>query len=178
MSEILIRKIDRAHTADIRLKNEPFACTGRLLPTYADGKWNWSVQYTDAPQWECFPEENYDFAQMEQDHIFLGAYKEDVCIGLAVLQHQWHKYLYLVDLKVATSARRQGIGRALMEEASACAHNLGYRGLWAICQDNNLSACLFYLGCGFQIGGLDTHVYIGTKQEDKADIHLYRDCTA
>ena len=36
--------------------------------------------------------------------------------------------------------------------------------------DNNLSACLFYIKTGFKIGGLDTNVYKGTKQEGKADI--------
>ena len=42
-------------------------------------------------------------------------------------------------------------------------------------QDNNLSACLFYLKTGFRIGGLDTEGYNGTTQEGKADISFYRD---
>ena len=42
-------------------------------------------------------------------------------------------------------------------------------------QDNNLSACLFYLKAGFRIGGLDTEGYNGTSQEGKADITMYRD---
>lgn len=48
-------------------------------------------------------------------------------------------------------------------------------GLWTIGQDNNLAACLFYVNNGFRIGGLDTDVYIGTKQEGKADIYFYKD---
>lgn len=40
---------------------------------------------------------------------------------------------------------------------------------------NNLAACLFYIKCGFAIGGLDTNVYKGTKQEGKADIYFYLD---
>ena len=43
-------------------------------------------------------------------------------------------------------------------------------------QDNNLSACLFYLKNGFRIGGLDTEVYGGTNQEGKADILFYTEC--
>ena len=38
---------------------------------------------------------------------------------------------------------------------------------------NNLNACLFYIGCGFEIGGLNTRVYEGTKQEGKSDIYFY-----
>ena len=38
-----------------------------------------------------------------------------------------------------------------MEEA----RNQGMRGVYTIGQDNNLSACLFYLKQGFEIGGFD-----------------------
>lgn len=33
----------------------------------------------------------------------------------------------------------------------------------------------FYLKCGFEIGGLNTHVYRGTSQENKKDIFFYID---
>ena len=49
-------------------------------------------------------------------------------------------------------------------------------GLYTIGQDNNLNACLFYLSCGFQIGGFDNKVYKGTSQEGKSDILFYLDC--
>lgn len=51
------------------------------------------------------------------------------------------------------------------------AHN--YSGIYTQGQDNNLFACLFYIKTGFHIGGLDTNVYKGTKQEGKADILFY-----
>ena len=51
----------------------------------------------------------------------------------------------------------------------------GYRGIYTQGQDNNLGACLFYLKCGFAIGGLDTRVYTGTSQEGKRDIIFYLD---
>lgn len=38
-----------------------------------------------------------------------------------------------------------------------------------------MDACLFYLRYGFHIGGLDTEVYRGTRQEGKADILFYID---
>ena len=38
-----------------------------------------------------------------------------------------------------------------------------------------VGACLFYLKNGFVIGGLDTHVYVGTSQEEKSDILFYLD---
>lgn len=65
-----------------------------------------------------------------------------------------------------------------MEKAGELALAAGYRGVYTIAQDNNLAACLFYLKAGFAIGGLDTQVYQGTKQEGKADIVFYWDCRA
>ncbi|HNX16683.1 MAG TPA: GNAT family N-acetyltransferase, partial [Bacilli bacterium] len=49
---------------------------------------------------------------------------------------------------------------------------------YTIAQDNNLSACLFYLNNGFRIGGLDTEIYKGTPQEGKSDIFFYKDCSS
>lgn len=64
----------------------------------------------------------------------------------------------------------------LIQAASAVARESGYRGLYTQGQDDNPGACLFYLSAGFEIGGLDTHVYRGTAQEGKADVLFYRDC--
>ena len=35
----------------------------------------------------------------------------------------------------------------------------GYAVLYTVGQNNNLNACLFYLACGFEIGGLDSKIY-------------------
>lgn len=97
------------------------------------------------------------------------------CIGLAILQKQWHKYLYLYDLKVNRSYRGQHIAARMVDVSCTYAKEHGYRGVWTIGQNNNLAACLFYVNHGFRIGGLDTDVYLGTSQEGKADIYFYRD---
>ena len=83
--------------------------------------------------------------------------------------------MYLYDLKVNREYRGRGVGRQLVEAAKAAAAEAGYRGIYTIGQDNNLAACLFYIRNGFRIGGLDTEVYKGTKQEGKADIIFYLD---
>jgi len=65
-----------------------------------------------------------------------------------------------------------------MDKAMDIAKEEGYIGLYTIAQDNNLSACLFYLNNGFRIGGLDTEIYKGTPQEGKSDIFFYKDCSS
>ena len=172
---VSVREIDVEHSADIRLENEPFALEGQLCVSRSEKKWAYRVQRFDTPGEMTFPNENYDFVAMEKEHIFLGAYEGETCVGLAVLRHSWNRYLYLLDLKVASRMRGRGVGRRLIEEAARIALACGYRGVSAIAQDNNLGACLFYLRCGFAIGGLDTRVYTGTGQEGKSDIIFYLD---
>ncbi len=105
----------------------------------------------------------------------MGAYDGGACIGLAVLKDAWFNYMYLDDLKISGRYRGKGAAKALVEKAKEVALARGYRGIYTIGQDNNLSACKFYLKTGFQIGGFDNHVYKGTSQEGKADIIFYLD---
>ena len=149
-----------------------------MLPCYRDRQWSYTVERFAEETEMCFPDEGYDFGEMSRDCVFLGAYDGNRCVGLAVLQKGFFRYLYLYDLKVDRAYRGQGVGRMLIEQAKALALQTGARGLWTVGQDNNLAACLFYLRAGFRIGGLDTELYKGTAQEGKADIHFYLDCEA
>ncbi len=122
-----------------------------------------------------FPDENYDYDSMAENSIFVGAYEGENCVGLAIYQHSWNKYLYLYDLKVKAAYRGQRIGEQLIGAGRELARENGYRGLHTVGQDNNLGACSFYVRCGFEIGGMDSRVYRGTAQEGKSDILFYLD---
>lgn len=174
---IEIKVIDREHRQDINLSNEPFALWGQMIPSYRDQKWDYELEHfpPENVREMCFPDENYDYDAMCQNTTFLGAYEGDVCVGLAIFQDAFFKYWYLYDLKVNRDFRGQGVASALMEKAKELALEKGYRGIYTQGQDNNPSACLFYLKAGFRIGGLDTEVYKGTNQEGKADILFYLD---
>lgn len=169
--------IDVQHKEDINIKNEPFPLWGRMVPSYDGENWSYSVREFSPEERDemCFPDENYDFDEMSRNSVFVGAYDGEACVGLAILQEGFFKYMYLYDLKVCAARRGQGVATALMEQAKKIATERGYRGIYTIGQDNNLSACLFYLKAGFRIGGLDTEVYKGTKQEGKRDILFYLD---
>lgn len=172
---ITIKIIDKEHKADINIKNEPFKLFGRMIPSYTDEKWTYEVErLTEEEITEmCFPNENYDYYGLAKNHIFVGAYDGDRCIGLAILRHNWRKFMYLYDLKVNADYRGKHIGKMLIEKSKELALDHGYRGLYTQGQDNNLAACLFYINNGFAIGGLDTKVYTGTSQEGKKDIIFY-----
>ena len=147
---ITIRRVGADRAGDIRLPNEPFPLRGRLRVRYADGVFSWAAETwpEDRVTYQTFPEEDYE--------------------------KPWNRWLYLSDLKVCREVRRMGAARRLLEEGMAIAREEGYQGVSTIFQDNNLNAALFYLRTGFQIGGLDTRAYDGTKQAGKSDILLYR----
>lgn len=172
---ITVRIIDREHKADINIKNESFILYGLMLPSYNNGKWAHTVinlppeNHTEM----SFPDENYDYDKMSEDHIFIGAYDGEKCVGLAIMRQDFFRYMYLYDLKVNSSYRRQGIGAMLIDKCKEVASQHGYCGVYTQGQDNNLGACQFYLKCGFEIGGINTHVYKGTSQENKKDIFFY-----
>lgn len=174
---IEVKIIDSEHKKDINIPNEPFELFGRMAVSRADGEWTWElIRFAPENVAEmCFPDENYDFEAMGES-AFLGAYDGEKCVGLAILQPGFFKYMYLYDLKVARAYRGQGVGKMLIGRAKALASECGYRGIYTQGQDNNPGACLFYLGAGFYIGGLDTNVYRHTSQEGKSDVIFYCDC--
>ncbi len=174
---ITVRIIDREHQDDIRIKNEPFRLFGRMVPSYVNEAWSYTVERFPESEISqmCFPDENYDYDELAKNSIFVGAYDGETCIGLAILQHEWHRFLYLYDLKINADYRGKRIGTMLIDRSKEIAAQQGYRGIYTQGQDNNLAACLFYLKNGFVIGGLNTHVYTGTSQEGKKDILFYFD---
>lgn len=175
MSTIEIRLIDESCKADLNLPNQPFPLFGRMIPSYTNEAWDYTTAAFEHVEEMCFPDEHYRYEDMAPDHLLLGAYDGDQCVGLAILRDGFFKYMYLHDLKVNREYRRQGVAKALLEKAAAAAKERGFQGIYTQGQDNNLGACLFYLSKGFVIGGLDTKVYQGTPQEGKKDIFFYWD---
>lgn len=170
---IEIRKLDQSMESDLRLKNEPFSMPGRFIPALQDGVWSYRTELYAQPGEMAFPDEAYDFDELEKDSVMLGAYDGETCVGLAIYQKPFFRYLYLYDLKVSAAYRGKGVGRAFIAAGKALAREMGYVGIYTQAQDNNLNACLFYLKMGFVIGGFDNRLYDGTKQAGKADVLFY-----
>ncbi|MCD8106506.1 MAG: GNAT family N-acetyltransferase [Oscillospiraceae bacterium] len=171
---IEIHKITVENKSDINLKNDPFRLIGRLIVERRDGKWTYREELL--PETEIsemvFPDENYVYEEMP-DYVFLGAYENDVCIGVAILTPHFTRRLYLEDLKVSRNARGKGVGKLLIKACKTYAVEQGFKGVCTVGQDDNLIACRLYLSTGFKIGGLDTEIYEGTKQAGKADVWFY-----
>ena len=170
-----IRIINENFEKDINIPNQPFKIRGRLLVSFVNNKWEYKEEVfkEDKVKEMTFPDENYDFEKMN-DYVFIGAYENNTCIGLAILIETFNSCLFLYDLKVNKLMRGKGVGKKLIDYSYKYALDHNYPGLHTIAQDNNLDACLFYLSCGFEIGGLDTKTYEKTKQAGKYDIYFYK----
>lgn len=174
---IEIKRITDATKHDINIPNEPFILWGKMIPTYDGNKWAYTTEkFEDNKVSEMvFPDENYDF-DAQKSSFFVGAYNEDgKCIGLAIYKRDWFRYLYLDDLKVSKDYRGQGVAALLLDEGKKITVENGYRGIYTVGQDNNLSACLFYIKSGFIIGGFNTQIYAGTNQAEKSNVYFYLD---
>lgn len=172
---IKVKRITKENAQDLNLPNESFSMPGKCIPQLHDGVWSYRTELFETPRSMVFPDEDYDFEETDQKGIIFGAYENGKCIGVAIYEDYWLKYMYLSDLKVNAAARGKGVGKALIRAGLEAAKKRGYRGLYTIAQDDNLNACLFYLGAGFAIGGFDNRAYGGTSQAHKADILFYLD---
>lgn len=170
-----IKLIDKKRAYDINIPNEPFLLRGKLIVEFKNNNWSYKEVLFNKEEIKemAFPNENYDFDKMK-DYVFIGAYENDICIGLAILTETINSFLYLYDLKVNKNMRGKGVGKKLIEYSYKYALDHKHPGLFTIAQDNNLDACLFYLACGFEIGGIDTKSYEKTKQKGKYDIYFYK----
>lgn len=172
---LIIKQIHEDSSKDINIMNEPFNIFGKLVPEYTNEKWHYSVIEKEEKKQMCFPDENYNFTEMKKEYLFVGAYHNEKCIGLAIFKKDFFKYLYLYDLKVKSDYRKEGVATKLIDYGKELARSFNSIGIYTQAQDNNLAACLFYLRVGFTIGGLDTNLYKGTPQADKKDIIFYLD---
>lgn len=172
---ITYRKITKETEKDLQIPNEPFDIFGRLIVKRSADEWSYETEMFEKVETMRFPDENYTFEAIDGKGFAVGAYDGDKCVGLAIFEHNWNKYLYLMDLKVSGDYRKKGIAGQLLKAGQELAKELDYRGIYTVGQDNNLAACKFYLKSGFVIGGFNTMDYRHTSQQDKADVYFYLD---
>lgn len=149
---------------DINLPNEPFKIWGQMIPSLENGKWDYTIKRFEQTSTQCFPNENYDY---DDNAIYLGAYEGEKCIGLAILQKDMFKYLYLDDLKVNSAYRKHGIGSKLIAACMNEAKKRKMQGIYTIGQDNNLSACLFYLKMVLKLAALTIVITVAHHKKTK-----------
>lgn len=120
------------------------------------------------------------FAALDRTDIFVSAVVDERVIGyLMVLAPEWASSVpepaaEITDLAVDRSARRGGVGRALVEAATDWARGRSFRALWVEPRADNAAAIEFYLSLGFRISGFNDRLYANDDDEPgKPTIYMH-----
>jgi ribosomal protein S18 acetylase RimI-like enzyme len=97
------------------------------------------------------------------DQRALGAYLNGALVGMAVVVREdrikTRHRANLYSLYVAPEARREGVGRALVDAAVAAARELGAEQLELAVTANNTAAIVLYEGAGFRPWGVQPRAF-------------------
>jgi ribosomal protein S18 acetylase RimI-like enzyme len=100
------------------------------------------------------------YEQMASLGFSFCAHADGRCVGLALAEPcHWNKSLWVRELHVAESHRRNGIGQQLVLALTAQARSAGLRTLVCETQNTNAPAMDFYQKTGFQLEGVDLSYY-------------------
>lgn len=113
-----------------------------------------------------------EYIKDENKTCFLAFHKGKYA-GRLMIHRSWNKYGFVDDLTVDKDFRRLGIAQALMNEAKEWSKGKGLSGLALETQTNNVGACSFYKIYGFEIGGVNKHLYTGLNNEEIALFWYY-----
>jgi ribosomal protein S18 acetylase RimI-like enzyme len=120
-----------------------------------------------SPYEKRYPPNEIDYTAYidNSEQIVFFAYSNDELAGELVIRRWWNNFAYIEDITVKTRFRKQGIGRALVSRAIDWAKDRKLPGIMLETQNNNVGACRFYEGCGFELGGFDRYLYRGLHPE-------------
>src|SRR5699024_12538693 len=91
------KKMTIENKDEMRLPNEPCDVFGRLIVSRINNPWSYEIEEFDEVETMVFPDENYDFHQIQEKGFAIGAYHEGTWIGLAIYEYNSNSYLSLYD---------------------------------------------------------------------------------
>ncbi len=140
----------------------------------------YSLSYTPvgSAHWRDFPmsEAAQDaLAGVRPGAFILLALQDDRPVGIAVAAFSRTNWCEVLDLRVDTSCRLQGIGRMLLDACVRAAERENMAGLRMTVSDGNPAMCQFAEHCGFRLEGID-RLYFAMSPEEKLKPLMRRAC--
>jgi len=162
MPNIVIQPLTAASQADLNRCDNAFTVEAELRLIAEDGR----IGYTAVPVTpyiKRYEPEIYDAqAYLEKsDHAAWLAYMDGQLAGQILVHENWNRFAIIWDITVDPPCRRRGVGRRLMDQATAWAQARGLPGVMLETQHINVAACRLYASCGFVLGGFDAYLYRG-----------------
>jgi ribosomal protein S18 acetylase RimI-like enzyme len=171
--KITIEEFSAHNCHDLNRCDGAFTVDSKLVLHAENGVPSYTV-VTVPPYTKQYPRSEIDLerylAQLDKGIYF--AYAGGQLAGQIILFKNWNGYAYIDDIAVDVHFRRQGVGRALIQQAIAWAEARRLPGIMLETQNINVAACLFYQRCGFMLGGFDRYLYQGLDP-DTEEIAVY-----
>ena len=170
---ITLREIDNENLRDANQCDASFTVDSKLILHVKNSILNYSVVDVEPYRKQyIFEEQDYSGWIANPDQTVYFAYADGQLAGQIVLKKHWNAYAWINDFAVDVEFRRQGIGRALMQQAVDWAKKKRLPGIMLETQNVNVPACRFYERFGFTLRGFDTYLYKGLNP-DTDEIALY-----
>jgi streptothricin acetyltransferase len=173
--QIHTRELSADNVRDLEGCDDSFVVDSGLVLNAQAGVVSYTVEVVP-PYCKRYPQDDVDhqkYMSSEGRAIFL-AYVDGEPAGRIRLRENWNRLACIEDIAVDVRFRKQGVGRALMQQAIAWAQARRLTGIMLETQNNNVAACCFYRSCGFVLGGFDRLLYRGVRQcTDEVALYWY-----
>jgi streptothricin acetyltransferase len=171
--EVTIREIDEYTLQDVNNCDGAFTIDSKLVLQAENGIISYSVASVEPYQKRYTLEErDYPSYIANPDKVIFFAYVDGQLAGQIGVIKYWNAYAWVDGIEVDLHFRKQGVGRAMMQQAVDWAKARNLPGIMLETQNNNVAACRFYENFGFRLHGFDTHLYKGMNPNTD-EIALY-----
>lgn len=183
ISPIIIKRIVEENFVDVDRCDGTFLIDNELELFLQEGVLSFTIRPVNPYTKRYVPEPGRNlsaYVSGQKGAIYLAYIDEKVC-GQMIVSRNWNNLAIIEELEVDKDFRRQGVGAGLVAQAILWAKEHNLPGIMLETQSNNVSACLFYQRCGFQLRGFDDSLYksiLMSKESKessslKAEIALY-----
>lgn len=167
-----VRRAEAGDLADLQNRDFSFEIRTEAVPPFDDG-WLERAVAVEPYRKSCgFDADELADHLAAEDRALFVIDGDDGAVGYIAVSTGWNRFAVIDDFALDTAWRGRGAAGILMEEAVAWAKRNGLPGISLETQSNNLAACRFYLGHGFELGGHDRHIYRGLVP-DTREIGLF-----
>ncbi|QHM70086.1 GNAT family N-acetyltransferase [Mixta intestinalis] len=94
-----------------------------------------------------------------RDGAFFVALVDGEPAGYLVISRHWNGLALVEDIAIDRAFRRSGCATTLLTHGVGWAHEQQLAGVTLETQNTNVAACLLYEKLGFELGGIDRHLY-------------------
>lgn len=88
----MIIKMNELNMKDYSKPNESFVVSGRIVPTFKNNTWKYTVEKFSEPYFKKYEDDEVDISYIEEEKVVFFYYVENNCIGRIKVRSNWNGY--------------------------------------------------------------------------------------